>query len=114
MDGETKSWDEIRGRRPVNKERRRQYDRLLEAEHRLYTAARRLGATESEISEAYEASAPDLGPGEDDDEETLFGLARSVAALGGRLEVVAVFDDDEVTLLSEPEPEPEADGDEPW
>jgi hypothetical protein len=51
-----------------------------------------------------------LGVAEDEtwevggDDLYLFALARHVAAAGGRLELRAVFDDEEVVLLSEPEP----------
>jgi hypothetical protein len=99
VDGNTKKQTAAQ---PVTADRDAQYERLLDAEHRLYTAARRRGASEATISASYEASAPDLLPGEDDDEETIFGLARSIVALGGHLEVVAVFDDERVTLLREP------------
>jgi hypothetical protein len=62
---------------------------------------RRRGLTHAAWSAAWEASKqPDPGIERDDD---LLSLARYVAGLGGHLELRAVFEDEEVLLLREPE-----------
>jgi transcriptional regulator with XRE-family HTH domain len=99
---EDTSWDEIRRQRGLNEEHVAAYGRLGDAEERLHAARRRRGVSDATMAER-------LGVGEDDvwavdqgSDLYLFALARHVAAAGGRLELRAVFDDEEVLLLSEP------------
>jgi hypothetical protein len=75
------------------------YDRLLNAEERLEAERERRGISEAEY-DAAQIVDPQTG---EEEAEDLARLARSVAALGGRLEVNAVFPDITVRLLIEPE-----------
>jgi hypothetical protein len=75
------------------------YRRLMDAEQRLDPLRRRQGVEETAFGQALEAgedsAAPDL---------YLATVAEYVAALGGHLEVRAVFPEETVTLLQDPPP----------
>ena len=98
-----KSWEQIRREIGVDEAHVAAYGLLDEAERRFYAARVRRGVTDAMMAEA-------LGIDEDaawsvvaeDGDLFLAALARHVAAAGGRLELRAVFDDEEVVLLREP------------
>lgn len=99
-----KSWDEIRRQADLDENHIAAYGRLCEAEERLYEARRRRGFTDAMMAHALgvdESDASGVGP-EGDGDMFLYELGRHVAAAGGRLELRAVFDDEEVLLLREP------------
>jgi hypothetical protein len=105
-----RSWDEIRGELALTDDDLAAYDKLDEAERRLYEARRRRGVTDAAMAEAlgiHKSLTQSVAHGDED--LYVFALARYVAAAGGRLELRAVFDDEEVVLLSDPDPEPERD-----
>ncbi len=83
------------------------YRRLMDAELRLAEVRRRRGISQATIAEALDVSQPNISRIEQEDDVYLSTLARYVAALGGHLEVRAVFDEETVTLLRDP-----GDGDE--
>lgn len=96
-----KSWETLRRENPVNENNAALYDRMLDCEVILDPIRRRRRLAEAAWSAAWEASSqPDPQIERDDD---LLSLARYVASLGGHLELRAVFDDEEVLLLREPE-----------
>jgi transcriptional regulator with XRE-family HTH domain len=98
-----KSWRTIRGQRPLNESRVATYKRLIDAELRLADVRRRRGLSQAAIAEALEVSQPNVSRIEQEDDVYLSTLARYVAALGGHLEVLAVFPEETVTVLREPE-----------
>ena len=101
----TKDWRTVRGQRPLNEERVATYKRLMEAEVRLADLRRRRGASQATIARALEVSQPNVSRIEQEDDVYLSTLARYIAALGGHLEVQAVFPDETITVWREPEPE---------
>jgi hypothetical protein len=101
-----KSWDQIRREAAVDEDLIAAYGRLADAERRFYEARQRRGVTDAMMAQRLaidEGEAWTVDPGED---LYLFALARHVAAAGGRLELRAVFDDEEVLLLCEPPAKP--------
>src|SRR5207342_1172112 len=98
-----KSWRTIRGQRPLNESRVATYKRLMDAELRLADVRRRRGLSQAAIAEALEVSQPNVSRIEQEDDVYLSTLARYVAALGGHLEVLAVFAEETITLLREPD-----------
>lgn len=96
------SWREIRRTRPLNEARMRTYRRLLDAEIRLNDLRRRRGLSQAQLAEALEVSQPNVSRIELQDDLYLSTLARYVEALGGRLEVRAVFPEETITLLDAP------------
>jgi hypothetical protein len=99
-DRPTRTWNEIRRQRPLNESRVATYKRLMDAEVRLEGVRRRRGIHQATIAEALETSESDASKPEDD--VYVSTLARYVAALGGYLEVRAVFGDETITLVREP------------
>ena len=99
-----KSWRTIRGQRPLNESRVATYKRLMDAELRLADVRRRRGLSQAAIAEALEVSQPNVSRIEQEDDVYLSTLARYIAALGGHLEVRAVFPEEMITVLREPDP----------
>lgn len=97
-----KNWRTVRAQRPLNERRVAAYRRLMDAELRLAEARRGRGVSQAAIAQALEVSQPNVSRIEREDDVYLSTLARYVGALGGHLEVLAVFDDETVTLLREP------------
>ena len=101
MADQNKNWRTLREQRPLNEERVAMYRRLMDAEDRLDPVRRRRGVSELALGDALEASESDSERDLHDD-VYIGTLVRYVAALGGQLEVRAVFADETVTLLREP------------
>lgn len=101
----TKDWRTVRGQRPLNEERVATYKRLMEAEVRLADLRRRRGVSQATIARALEVSQPNVSRIEQEDDVYLSTLARYIDALGGHLEIQAVFPDETITVLREPESE---------
>jgi transcriptional regulator with XRE-family HTH domain len=99
----TKSWQTVRGQRPLNEGRVATYERLMEAELRLAELRRRRGLSQAKIAHALAVSQPNISRIEQEDDIYLSTLVRYVAALGGHVEVLAVFPDETVTVLREPD-----------
>jgi transcriptional regulator with XRE-family HTH domain len=97
-----KPWRTVRGQRPLNERNVASYKRLMEAETRLAELRGRRGLSQSAIADALEVSQPNVSRIEQEDDLYLSTLSRYVAALGGELEVRAVFGDETVLLLREP------------
>lgn len=98
-----KSWQSVRGQRPLNEQRVADYRRLMQAELRLSELRARRGLSQAAIAQALGVSQPNVSRIEQEEDVYLSTLARYVAALGGRLELQAVFPDETVTLLGERE-----------
>ncbi len=101
--GRYKSWEQVRREADLNEDQVAAFGRIADAETRFYEARHRRGVSDAMMARA-------LGVDEDEawsvdvDDPGLFlaELGRHVAAAGGRLELRAVFDDEEVLLLREP------------
>jgi hypothetical protein len=95
-------WEDIRRANPVNERRVTAYQRLLEAGEGIAQARHRTGESwemienalaTSELSDSEVSVEPDL---------YLTSLTRCVAALGGHVEVRAVFAEETITVRREP------------
>ncbi|HET8980869.1 MAG TPA: hypothetical protein VFN87_22140 [Solirubrobacteraceae bacterium] len=101
------SWREVRRARPLNERRMAMYDRLMEAEARLEDVRRRRGVSDTALGDAIESSeAEEAASGEGT--VYLSALSRYVAALGGRLDIIAVFGDEAVPMPGLPDPPADA------
>jgi hypothetical protein len=98
-----KTWREIRGARAVDEDLVAYYRRVSDANRSLEALRIKRGVSEQRYDAAQLLDAS-TGEQETDD---LARFARSVAVLGGRLEVRAIFSEETVTLMLEPDP---ADG----
>ena len=97
-----RSWRTVRGQRPLNEDQVAAYRRLMDVELQLAEARRRRGVSQALIAEALEVSQPNVSRIEQQDDVYLSTLARYVAALGGHLEVLAVFPEETIKLLRDP------------
>ncbi len=94
-----KSWDEVRGQRALNEVRVETYGRLMDAQSDIAELLLRLGlASEAQIDQAVAASQADDPASADEEGVYLSALRRYVSALGGHLEITAVFPDASVTV----------------
>jgi hypothetical protein len=100
----TKSWETIRRQKPLNEVRVATYERLMDAQELIAEARSRRGVSQARIDDALAASELNDSEVESEDDLYLQTLARYVAALGGRVEVQAVFPDETINLLREPRP----------
>jgi hypothetical protein len=98
-DDDANSWRALRRTLPLSEQLMAFYGRLMKAEEILEDERKRRGVSAADYDAA---QIVDPATGEEEAEE-LARLARSVAALGGRLEVSAVFPDATIQLLIEPE-----------
>ena len=96
-----RTWQQIRGDRPLNDPRDITLERLMDAEVALDRRRDRQQVAESLIGDILD----ELEPETDEPVEDLYlqVIARYVAALGGHIEVTAQFDEEHVVLLRLPE-----------
>lgn len=101
------NWREILG--PLDEQRMALYQRIVDAELRLgelrlAELRRGRGVSQATVADALDVSQPNISRIEQSDDLRLSTLNRYVAALGGRLEVQAIFDDASFSLLPDPTP----------
>jgi hypothetical protein len=88
---------------PVSEMRVALYRRLLEAEERIAHARYRRGVSNDVVQEALDAIDERMSADERSEDLFLSALKYYVEALGGRLEVRAVFDDEAIVVRREPD-----------
>jgi hypothetical protein len=101
---EPKSWRTVRGGRPLSEKRMDTYQRLMDAGNRLEHVRRRRAVRETAMADVLDAIESGGDQIEPEDDLYLRTIARYVTELGGHIEVVAVFPEETVTLLTEPGP----------
>jgi hypothetical protein len=89
--GQNKNWREIRGDLPLNETQMAIYKRLMEAEVRLDDVRRRRGVSDTALGDVLDAS-------EEGSAEDIY-----LSTLGRYLEVQAVFPEERITLLRQPD-----------
>ena len=87
---------------PVNEARAQIYARLMEAQEQIAAKLYRRGVGHQAVLEALDIVDAELSEAERREDLYLAALARYVAALGGQIEVRAVFDGEEILLRHEP------------
>lgn len=93
--------DEIRRRRPLSKDARQRVDKIkraMQLEISLAELRETRGVSQAAVAEILETSRPNVSRIEKEIDVRLSTLERYVEALGGRLEIHAVFDDTDVKL----------------
>jgi transcriptional regulator with XRE-family HTH domain len=95
--------DEIRKKRPLSRNARAHVDvlkRLMELEVSLTQLREARGVTQTSIAEQLATSRPNISRIERESDLHVSTLSRYIEALGGQMEVRAVFPDAAVTLIS--------------
>ena len=94
----TRSWKDVLADQPVNETRVEIYKRLMEAQELVAHALYRRGVSDAAVQEALDTADENLSQDERREDLYLSALSRYVETLGGRLEVRAIFDDEEIVL----------------
>jgi len=103
MAGPTRNPTEASGDESVNAKRAAIYEQVMEAQDRIAHALYRRGVANATVLEALDAADERLTEDEQRDDLYLSILAHYVAALGGRLEVRAVFAEEAIVVSTRPD-----------
>jgi hypothetical protein len=98
---EFEDWEGIAAGRPLSDDHEAAYRQLSEAEHELDAVRKRRRLSPDRLDELVDARPVRSFAALSDE---LVSLVKVVEALGGHVEVRAVFDDQTITLLREPAP----------
>lgn len=101
MAGPTRRWEDVLSDHPVNEARAKVYGRLIEAEERIAHARYRAGVEHKVVDAALDAVDEKMSEDERREDLYLSALSYYVEALGGRLELRAVFDDEAIVVPTE-------------
>jgi hypothetical protein len=99
----TRGPKDIAPQEPVNQARAELYARLMESEERIAHTLYERGVSNEVVIAALDAVDESLSEDERREDLYLSALARYVEALGGQLEVRAVFDDEVILVRREPD-----------
>jgi transcriptional regulator with XRE-family HTH domain len=94
--------NELRRRRPPNRNRIDAIKRGVELEIALHEVRERRGITQEQVAERLTTSRPNVSRIEHEDDVRMSTMQRYVEALGGELEVVARFPDGDSQILLAP------------
>jgi transcriptional regulator len=97
----TRSLNEIRAKRPLSPDARNRVSdirRAMQLEIALVELRELRGASQTQIADSLGTSRPNVGRIEKELDVRLSTLERYVEALGGKLEIHAVFDDADIKL----------------
>jgi hypothetical protein len=89
----TRRWKDVLADEPVNEARAKIYKRLMDAEERIAHARYNRGVNNETVQAALDAIDENMSAAERREDLYLSALKYYVEALGGRLEVRAVFED---------------------
>jgi DNA-binding XRE family transcriptional regulator len=95
--------DEIRKRRPLSPDARKRVDtikRAMQLEIALSELREMRGVSQTAVADILETSRPNVSRIEKETDVRLSTLERYVEALGGQLEIHAVFDDQDIKLTA--------------
>jgi pyruvate/2-oxoglutarate dehydrogenase complex dihydrolipoamide acyltransferase (E2) component len=98
----TRSGKDVVSEEPVNEMRARLYQRLMEAQERIAHARHKRGVSHETVLAALDTADERLSENEQREDLYLSVLAHYVEALGGRVEVRAVFADESIVVRREP------------
>lgn len=94
----THPWEVVRAELPIDEQRVAAYALILEAEERIVTARTRAGVSDAEIDAALEACEPSDPESLSPRDLYLTTMGAFVTALGGHLDVAAVFEGERIDL----------------
>ena len=87
---------------PVNETRARLYARLMDAQDQIAVRLYQRGVSDRAVQDALDVVDEELSDADRREDLYLAALARYVAALGGHIEVRAVFEGEEILVRREP------------
>jgi hypothetical protein len=98
----TRDSEDVVSDQPLSRSRVEIYKRLMEAQERIAHVLYRRGISNEVVQEALDAADERLSEDERREDLYLSALAHYVGSLGGRLEVRAVFDEEEIVVRRDP------------
>jgi len=98
----TRGCKDVVSEEPVNEMRAALYARLMEAQERIAHAQYRRGVSHDAVVAALDAADESLSEDERREDLYLSAVTHYVQALGGRLEVRAIFDEEAIVVRREP------------
>jgi hypothetical protein len=98
----TRSWKDVISEKPVNEARAGLYEHVMEAQHRIAQTRYSQGVGNEIVLSALDEADERLSDDERREDLYLSLLGHYVTALGGRLEVRAVFGDQEIVVRRMP------------
>src|SRR5437764_8647316 len=102
MSEPTRSWKDVLSDEPVNQARAAIYERLMDAQERIARARHEGGVDHAVIRAALDQADDELSENDRREDLYLSSLEHYVRALGGQLEVRALFPDQIVVIRREP------------
>lgn len=102
MSRPTRSWKDVLADQPVNKKRAEIYEHLMEAQEQIAHALLRRGVRDELVQAALDAADQRLTAAERREDLYFSLLVHYVEALGGQVEVRALFGDEAVVVRHEP------------
>jgi hypothetical protein len=102
MSESTPDGDEFRSEEPVNEMRVRLYEQLMEAQERIAQVRYASGVDDASVVAALDAAETGISDEQRREDLYLASLTAYVAALGGQLEVRAVFGEQSVVVRTGP------------
>jgi DNA-binding XRE family transcriptional regulator len=99
----TRSLNDIRAKRPLSSDARKRVEdikRAMQLEIALAELRELRGATQTQVAGSLGTSRPNVGRIENEIDVRVSTLERYVEALGGKLEIHAVFDDADIKLTA--------------
>lgn len=102
MSQPTRSWKDVLADQPVNEKRAEIYERLMEAQERIAHALYKRGVGDEVVQAALDTADENLTAAERREDLYFALLAHYIEALGGQVEVRALFGDQAVVVRREP------------
>jgi len=99
----TRRWKDVVSDEPVNQMRAQIYERLMDAQERIARAQYARGIDHSVVAAALDTADERLSDDERHEDLYLSALRHYVGALGGRIEVRALFGDEAIVLSCGPD-----------
>ena len=98
----SRSWKAVAAAESVSASRAEIYERVMEAQERIARALYKRGASDASVQAALDAVDERLTEAERREDLYLSSLSHYLEALGGQLEVRAVFADDAIVVRRHP------------
>ena len=103
MSEPTRSWKDVLANEPVNEARAELYERLTESQERIARVLYARGVAHDLVANALDTAEERLSEADRREDLYLAALAHYVEALGGRLELRAIFGHDAVVVRRHPD-----------
>jgi hypothetical protein len=102
MSKPTRRWSEVSSEKLVNEMRVKLYERLMDAQEQIAQGRYARGVTDELVLGALDAAEAGISDAERREDLYVSSLAAYVEALGGHVEISAIFEDDKIVVRRDP------------